>query len=73
MARCAKQTGVTTRIGRAGLFVGVIHASTTVALAQRPGRLPGEDGGWLQWVAAAVLALVICLAAFMNAKRSHLT
>ncbi len=49
------------------------HMTAGAALAQRPGRLPEEDGGLIQWLMAAGLALVICAPAFLNSKRSHLT
>jgi hypothetical protein len=49
-----------------------ILAAETPALAQRAARLPNEDGGWMQWVVAAAIALVVCAAPFLNAKRSHL-
>lgn len=47
--------------------------SVPVALAQKPGRVPGDDAGWLQWLIAAGLAIIVLLPAFINPKRSHLT
>jgi hypothetical protein len=42
------------------------------AWAQRPARLPEDESGILQWVIAAGIAVVICVTAFLNPKRSHL-
>ena len=50
-----------------------IHLTAGAAFAQSQGRVPGEDGGMIQWAMAAGLALVICGPAFLNSKRSHLT
>ena len=55
----------------AAYAVQALFAAT--ARAQAPATLPGEDGGLLQWVVAIGIALVVCLAAFLNAKRSHMT
>lgn len=46
---------------------------TANASAQTPGRVAGEDGGWLQWVVGLGLAAVIVVAGFLNPKRTHLT
>jgi hypothetical protein len=50
-----------------------VHLLAATAWAQKLGRIPDEDGGWLQWIVAAGLAVVILLSAFINPKRSHLT
>ncbi len=50
-----------------------VHLLAATAWAQKHGRIPDDDGGWLQWVVAAGLAVVVLLSAFINAKRSHLT
>lgn len=57
---------------RMALCAAGVHLSAVAALAQRPGRTPDEDGGALQWVVVAGVAVVICLTGFMNSKRSHL-
>lgn len=56
-----------------GCSLLVVHLLSTTAWAQRPGRLPNEDGGLLQWVIAVALSVVICAPALLNPKRSHLT
>lgn len=48
-------------------------AATTSALAQSPARLPGEDKGWVQWLIALGILVLISASAFLNPKRSHLT
>ncbi|GAG39491.1 unnamed protein product [marine sediment metagenome] len=48
-----------------------IHFSTAPAWAQRPGHVVEEEGGLLQWGIAVGLAIVICVSAFLNPKRSH--
>jgi hypothetical protein len=42
------------------------------ALAQNEGRISADGGGFLQWVIAIGIILVVCGIAFLNAKRSHL-
>ena len=59
------------RMSGAAFAVQAVFAAA--ARAQAPATLPGEDGGLLQWVVAIGIALVVCLAAFLNAKRSHMT
>jgi hypothetical protein len=53
--------------------MATLNATAGEASAQRAARFPNEDGGWLQWVIAALLLLVVCAAAFLNSKRSHMT
>ncbi len=55
----------------AGLLI--MHLTAATAWAQKPGVIPDDDAGWLQWGIAAGLTVVICLPAFLNPKRSHLT
>ncbi len=42
------------------------------AMAQAPGRVPGEDSGYLQWIVFGGIAVVVCATGFLNSKRSHL-
>lgn len=49
------------------------HAMGSVAIAQTPATLPGEDGGWLQWLVGVGVVVVIVITGFLNPKRSHLT
>ena len=50
----------------------VVHGSALSAWAQKPAKLAEDDSGILQWVIAAGIAVVICVTAFLNPKRSHL-
>jgi len=50
----------------------MLHGSALSAWAQKPATPPEDDGGILQWVVAAGIAVVICATAFLNPKRSHL-
>ena len=50
-----------------------MHLAAATVWAQKPGRVPNEDNGWLQVGIALGLAVVICATAFLNPKRSHLT
>ncbi len=59
------------RMSGAAFAVQAVFAAT--ARAQAPATLPGEDGGMLQWVVAGGIAVVVCLTAFLNPKRSHMT
>lgn len=43
------------------------------AVAQKPARLPDEGGGALPWLVAGGIVVIICLSAFLNPKRSHLS
>jgi len=43
-----------------------------VAVAQAPGRPVDRESGWLTWVIAGGIIIVVCLTGFLNAKRSHL-
>ena len=56
-----------------GCSLLAVHLISNSAWAQRPGRLPNEDAGWLQWLIAVALTVVICAPALLNPKRSHLT
>jgi len=51
----------------------IVHLTAASAWAQKPGRVADEDSGLIQWVIAGALAILICLPAFINPKRSHLT
>lgn len=66
----------TTRLRLFGLRLAVgafaFHVSAVAALAQRPGQIPDEDGGMLQWAVVGGVGVVICLTGFLNSKRSHL-
>ena len=42
------------------------------AMAQAPGRVAGEDAGYLQWIVFGGIAVVVCATGFLNPKRSHL-
>ena len=46
--------------------------SNGVAVAQTPGTPMERESGWLTWVIAGGLIIVVCLTGFLNAKRSHL-
>ena len=50
----------------------VVHGTAVSAWAQKPIRPPEDEGGVLTWVVAAGIAVVICVTAFLNPKRSHL-
>ena len=50
----------------------VVHGAALSAWAQKPAKPPEDDSGVLQWVVAAGIAVIICVTAFMNPKRSHL-
>ena len=50
----------------------IVHGSALSAWAQKPTKPPEGDSGILQWVIAAGIAVVICVTAFLNPKRSHL-
>lgn len=50
----------------------IVHGSALSAWAQKPTRPPEGDGGVLPWVVALGIAVVICVTAFLNPKRSHL-
>jgi len=47
-------------------------AMTSPALAQTPGRVAGEDSGYLQWIVFLGIGVIVCLTGFVNPKRSHL-
>ncbi len=52
----------------------VSHALAGPLFAQRPAQqMPEEDGGFIQWGIALGIALIACLPAFLNPKRSHLS
>jgi hypothetical protein len=51
----------------------VVHVAAASALAQQPARLPEGGSGVLQWVIAAGIGVIVCITAFLNPKRSHLT
>ena len=55
------------------LAVLAVHLSASAAWAQQTARIADDDKGLWQWGIALVLAGVICLVAFINPKRSHLT
>jgi len=60
------------RIAVAGLLFGL--TVTQPLHAQQPVfQMPNEDSGFLQWGAAVGITAVVCLAAFINSKRSHLS
>jgi len=50
----------------------IVHGLAVSAWAQKPIKPPEDDGGVLPWVVAAGIAVVICVTAFLNPKRSHL-
>ena len=55
-------------------MAAALHATlAATARAQTPATLPGDGGGILPWAVAGVIAVVVCLTAFLNAKRSHMT
>lgn len=49
-----------------------LHVSAGLVWAQKDGKVPEHEEGWLKWAVAAGLAVVICITGFINAKRSHL-
>ena len=57
----------------AGVIGLGVHLLASSASAQTPGNVPGEDAGFLQWVIALGLCVVVCATAFLNPKRSHMT
>lgn len=58
---------------RAAVFCAVILMCSP-AYAQRPSLLAREEtGGFLPWIIAVGIGVVVCLPAFLNPKRSHLT
>ena len=64
-------------VSRKGLLAGVValgvHLMAATAWAQRPASIPKEGGGYLPWLIAAGIVVLICACAFLNPKRSHLT
>lgn len=54
------------------LVAVVVHGSAMSAWAGKPTKPLEGDGGFLPWVVAAGIAVVICVTAFLNPKRSHL-
>ncbi len=62
-----KHAGLKTVLA-AAIFLGL----TLSAWAQKPTKPIEGDGGVLPWVIGAGIAVVICVTAFMNPKRSHL-
>ncbi len=47
------------------------HLTTASAWAQKPASLPGEDNGMIQAGVALGIAVLVCIPAFVNPKRSH--
>ena len=47
-----------------------LHLAASTAWAQRAGTVREEKGALLCWGIAAGLAIVVCAAAFVNAKRT---
>ncbi len=63
------------KIGRlrcGALTCAIALLSNGVAVAQAPGRPVDRESGWLTWVVAGGIIVVVCLSGFLNAKRSHL-
>ena len=63
-----------TRVRPGWVVAGTIialHLTSAAAWAQRPGHLPKDDKGFLQWGVGVGLAVLICASAFLNSKRSH--
>ena len=56
--------------GRVSAAAVVLLADS--AMAQAPGRVAGEDSGYLQWIVFGGIAVVVCATGFLNSKRSHL-
>jgi hypothetical protein len=57
-------------------FTGAVTAILLIpvqAWAQQPADLPNEDKGIVQWLIALGIVALICGAAFLNPKRSHLS
>jgi hypothetical protein len=50
-----------------------VHLTAATAWAQARASGPEEGGGYLPWLFAAGIAILICACAFLNPKRSHLT
>lgn len=65
----------TTSRRRWGLIAAglAVHLAAGTAWAQRASRVVDDDSGLLQWGITVGLAVVICITAFINPKRSHLT
>jgi hypothetical protein len=57
----------------AGVVALGVHLTAATAWAQRPASVPAEGGGYLPWLIAAGIAVLVCVCAFLNPKRSHLT
>ncbi|MCO6438849.1 MAG: hypothetical protein J5J06_17275 [Phycisphaerae bacterium] len=53
--------------------IPVLHLSAAAAMAQTPARLPDEEGVVVTWAIAAGIVVIVCLASFLNPKRSHLS
>lgn len=66
------QFGSPRRSAYAALPVAAFMVLASSALGQEPGRLANTDKGIVQWAVAIGLMILICAAAFMNPKRTHL-
>lgn len=62
------------RFCRAILLMAIsIHVVAEMAWAQAPAAMPTEENTWLKWAISAGLVVAVCLPAFFNAKRSHMS
>lgn len=60
------------RIAVSSILLG--HLFAAPLFAQRPVRqMPDEDSGMAQWGLAVGIGVIVCLSAFLNSKRSHLS
>jgi hypothetical protein len=58
----------------AAMCLMFVHAMGGPAFAQRPvTQMPNEDSAYIAWGVALGIALLVCLPAFLNSKRSHLS
>jgi hypothetical protein len=52
--------------------LAAVHLASDHAWAQKSARLPGDGEGFLPWAVGGGIIVVICIAGFLNPKRSHL-
>jgi len=51
----------------------VLHGLAGSVFAQDQGRLANEDSGLLPWLITGGLIVIVCITAFINPKRTHLS
>jgi hypothetical protein len=64
-------------VGRGWIVTGVgvlaIHGTAVSAWAQKPARMPKDESALIPWAIAGGIIVLVCVCAFLNPKRSHLT